>query len=313
MNKKIIIILSLSLNIIWGCVDGIEVELWGTCYNIQTTTSINLSQSGLIGEIPSNIGSLINLTYLNLFSNELIGEIPPEIGNLTNLTYLDFQMNQLSGEIPSDISNLVNLIILRLNDNNLSGEIPGNICDLTIDWTGIWSEYYQIPYFDVNNNNLCPYYPGCLTEENIGEQDTSNCENQFINNPGEDCLLDNGEIGFFDCELCCWDNFIYSWLGDGYCDQYGGCAWEGPQFNCTELGYDCGDCSNDGSSEYCLEDCNPADLNNDLQINIFDVIILLDCILDNELICNEICSDINMDQYINILDVISIINLILDI
>jgi hypothetical protein len=316
-NKKIIYLVSLFsiVSITWGCMDDIEVDLWGECYNIQTTTFLNLSQSGLTGEIPSNIGALINLTYLNLYANELSGVIPPEIGNLEDLTYLDLQMNELSGQIPLEIEDMVNLNILHLNDNYLSGEIPENICDLTIDWPGIWSEYYQIPYFDVHNNNLCPHYPECLTEENIGEQDTSNCENQILNNPGEECLLENGEIGFFDCELCCWDNFIYSWLGDGYCDQYGGCAWEGPQFNCAELGYDCGDCQDsDTLSEYCLEDCNYiGDLNNDLHINVFDVIILLDCILDDQLICNEICSDINMDQSINILDVISIVSLILDI
>jgi hypothetical protein len=176
-KHKIIYLLSvfLLMSIGWGCIEGVEVELWGECYNIEETTSLELSQSGLIGVIPSSIGNLINLTYLNLFSNELTGQIPPEIGNLINLTYLDLQMNQLSGQIPSEIANIVNLIILHLNDNNFSGEIPANICDLTIDWSGIWSEYYQIPYFDVDNNNLCPYYPECLTEENIGEQNTSEC------------------------------------------------------------------------------------------------------------------------------------------
>ena len=47
-----------------GCIDGVEVELWGECYNIETTTE------------------------LVLYSNQVSGEIPPEIGNLTNLTYL---------------------------------------------------------------------------------------------------------------------------------------------------------------------------------------------------------------------------------
>ena len=39
----------------WGCVDGIEVELWGECYNIEETTDLDLSWSGLTGEIPSEI------------------------------------------------------------------------------------------------------------------------------------------------------------------------------------------------------------------------------------------------------------------
>ena len=35
---------------------------------------------------------------------------------------------------------------------------------------------------------------------------------------------------------------------DGYCDQFGGCGWEGPQFDCPELSYDCGDCNDDFSN-----------------------------------------------------------------
>ena len=162
------------------CNEETEVELWGECYSIYET-SLNLAHSGLTGEIPSEIGDLINLTYLNLYSNQLTGEIPSEIGNLINLTYLDLQMNQLTGQIPSEIVNLINLIFLHLNKNNLTGEVPGNICDLTLDWSGIWSpEYYQIPYFNIDDNQLCPPYPECLTEEDIGEQDTSECEEQLL-------------------------------------------------------------------------------------------------------------------------------------
>ena len=156
------------------CDESIEVELWDECYNIEETTILNLSNSGLTGEIPSEIGTLINLTYLNLYSNQLIGEIPPEIGNLTNLTYLDLQINQLTGQIPSEISNLINLIFLHLNENNLTGEIPENICDLAIDWSGMWSDYYQIPYFNIDNNNLCLPYPECI-EDYIGQQGTLEC------------------------------------------------------------------------------------------------------------------------------------------
>ena len=212
--QKIIYLLSVFslMSIVLGCIDDVEVELWGECYNIQTTTSINLSQSGLVGEIPPNIGNLINLTYLNLYSNELTGEIPSDIGNLTNLTYLDLQMNQLSGEIPSEIGYLVNLIILHLNDNNLSGQIPDNICGLTIDWSGIWSEYYQIPYFDVDNNNLCPYYPECLNEENIGVQDTSACEEECPDSIEGDLNYD-GTVNIIDVVT-----LVTCILSDNRCD-----------------------------------------------------------------------------------------------
>jgi len=172
-NDVVDIVLLVNI-VLYETPGGCDVELWGECYNIDNTTSLNLSQSGLTGEIPAEIGNLINLTYLNLYANQLTGAIPTEIGNLTNLTHLDLQMNQLNGQIPYEIGDLVNLNILHLNDNNLSGQIPENICDLALDWSGIWNHYYQIPFFDIDDNNLCPPYPDCLYEE-VEQQDISNC------------------------------------------------------------------------------------------------------------------------------------------
>ena len=45
------------------CGDG-YVLLWGECYGIETTTSLNLTGSGLTGVIPPEIGNLTNLTDL---------------------------------------------------------------------------------------------------------------------------------------------------------------------------------------------------------------------------------------------------------
>ena len=90
----------------WGqdCDEGVEVELWGGCYNIEETIYLDLSNSGLTGEIP------------------------PEIGNLTNLTDLRLEYNQLTGEIPQAVCDLIennNLDIDKILDgNNLT-----NTCD----------------------------------------------------------------------------------------------------------------------------------------------------------------------------------------
>ena len=75
------------------------IELWGQCYNIETTTTLYLNNNQLTGEIPVEIGNLTNLEYLSLVDNQLTGEIPVEIGNLTNLEYLSLIDNQLTGEI----------------------------------------------------------------------------------------------------------------------------------------------------------------------------------------------------------------------
>ena len=143
------------------CDESIEIELWGECYNIETT-NLNLNNSGLTGEIPSEIGNLINLTSLLLYNNQLTGEIPSEIGNLTNLDYLNLRDNQLTGEIPSSIGNLTNLFFLNLSNNQFTGEIPSEICNQG-----------DTPY--VGNNKLCPPYPSCISQSDIDSQDTSNC------------------------------------------------------------------------------------------------------------------------------------------
>ena len=77
---------------------------------------------------------------------------------------------------------------------------------------------------------------------------------------GDECITQDGWIGFYDCELCCWDEWIVeNWLGDGWCDYLGGCGFEGPQFDCPELGYDCGDCNENWDESdpigFCSEEC----------------------------------------------------------
>tara|TARA_Y100000590_G_C15575430_1_gene960258 strand:+ start:28 stop:468 length:441 start_codon:yes stop_codon:yes gene_type:complete len=61
---------------------GKNVELWGECYNIAETESLDLRGSQLTGSIPPEIGQLVNLVFLRLDQNQLSGSIPSEIGNL---------------------------------------------------------------------------------------------------------------------------------------------------------------------------------------------------------------------------------------
>ena len=120
--------------------------------------------NALSGEIPESISDLTHIEHLNISgSYQLTGEIPSEIGNLINLRLLALDGNRHTGQIPESIGELVNLTELYLYDNQLSGTIPTEICNLT----NLTLELY--------NNQLCPPYPECLTEEMIGKQDTSNC------------------------------------------------------------------------------------------------------------------------------------------
>ena len=143
--------------------DGTEgIEIWGNCYSIENTLSLELSNSGIDGAISPEIGRLINLTYLNLANNQLSGEIPSEIGNLINLNSLFLTSNQLSGDIPESMENMTNLFSLWLSDNQLSG-MPSNICS--------WPSFIN-GYLLLSSNQFCPPYLECI-EQNLGIQDCS--------------------------------------------------------------------------------------------------------------------------------------------
>jgi len=176
MIKKLI--LFLSINIVFGCIDGEEVELWGDCYNIDNTFNIDKTRSG-VSSIPSEISELKNLTYLFL-GNNWISSIPPEIGelknlillnldhnkikfipyeisNLTSLEYLSLNDNLITGKFPPFLLKLSNLEILNLSKNKFNGEIPSEITDLSklmILWIDNNEFYGRIPESISNLQNL---------------------------------------------------------------------------------------------------------------------------------------------------------------
>ena len=97
-------------------------------------TTLYIPNSGLSGKIPASLGSLSKLKWLGLGHNNLSGSIPSELGNLSNLASLRLDENNLSGPIPSSLGNLSNLVEVNLDGNNLSGPIPsslGNLSNLT--------------------------------------------------------------------------------------------------------------------------------------------------------------------------------------
>ena len=50
-----------------SAIDGTSgVELWGKCYSIKNTKSLNLYNNSLEGPIDPQIGELVNLNFLSL-------------------------------------------------------------------------------------------------------------------------------------------------------------------------------------------------------------------------------------------------------
>ena len=94
--------------------------------------------------------------------------------------------------------NNLDLVFLKLNDNQLSGFIPPEFCNI-----------YSV---DLSNNEFCPEYPSCLTVEELGYQNTSQCNDDFcdLNLDGEINIIDviiviNCIIGTDSCDYICMD------------------------------------------------------------------------------------------------------------
>ena len=104
---------------------------------------LRMSSEGIVGTIPSELGSLANLQQLYLWGNQLTGEIPPELGGLSNLTHLYLDNNLLTGEIPPELGGLSNLNGWISASNQLTGTIPtelGNLANLT----GLFLHFNQL-------------------------------------------------------------------------------------------------------------------------------------------------------------------------
>ena len=109
-----------------GIVGTIPSEL-GSLANLQ---GLWLSGNRLTGGIPTELGSLANLQSLSLSGNLLAGEIPKELGSLANLQSLSLGENRLTGGIPKELGSLANLQSLSLGENRLTGEIPKELGSL---------------------------------------------------------------------------------------------------------------------------------------------------------------------------------------
>ncbi|KAF8030736.1 LOW QUALITY PROTEIN: hypothetical protein BT93_D0043 [Corymbia citriodora subsp. variegata] len=102
----------------------------------------------MFGEIPGEIGNLLNLQRLNMYLNQFSGEVPSNFGNLQNLAILQLGNNNLRGTIPTPLGNLTELTRLSLYHNNFHGQIPSHI-----------SKCQSLQYLDLSSNNLSGTIP----------------------------------------------------------------------------------------------------------------------------------------------------------
>jgi len=273
-KQKLITLMTIFslMSVGWGCIDSVEVELWGQCYNINTTTMISSNiNDTLTGEIPEQICELVNLYYLDLGENDLNGGIPECIGNLINLNVLKLFNNELFGEIPSSICNLNIIEEIHLGGNNLTGQIPDCIFDLPLlvslslpvnelsgNIPNNIGNLSNLVYLSLRDNQLSGYIPNSICDLMINFEENNNIFQGFT--------IQNNNL----------------------CEPYPVCV----------------------ESFVGNQECISGDFNGDNNVNILDVIIMINCILLNSNCNNNF--DLNFDEVINIMDIIVLINIILN-
>ena len=141
----------------------------GEWHGVQTddegrVTQLNLSENGLSGQIPAELGNLSNLYWLTLLENQLSGPVPPELGDLSNLEGMFLSQNQLSGPLPPELGNLSDLGSLHLSGNQLTGQIPSEFGDLS-----------RLNSLDLKDNQLTGEIPSELG-------DLSNLKSLYLEN-----------------------------------------------------------------------------------------------------------------------------------
>lgn len=120
--------------------DGVTVDM-----QAGRVSGLDLAETDLTGEIPSEIGNLTGLVHLAMWRNNLEGGIPAELGNLTRLDTLGLFENSLSGAVPAELGNLVNLRVMELQDNRLIGPMPETLMNLS-----------KLEYLNIDQNQgLC--------------------------------------------------------------------------------------------------------------------------------------------------------------
>ncbi|KAI3466750.1 hypothetical protein Pfo_023413 [Paulownia fortunei] len=94
-------------------------------------TALNISNMGLSGTIPPQLGNLSFLVYLNLEYNLFSGNLPQELSLLHRLKFISLRVNNFRGEIPSWLGLLPKLEYLSLRNNSFTGFIPNTLSNLS--------------------------------------------------------------------------------------------------------------------------------------------------------------------------------------
>ena len=169
-------------------------EKWrGVTMENGRVVKLELTEAGLTGAVPAEIGRLTSLTVLDLGGNKLTS-LPAEIGQLTSLTELSLFCNKLT-TLPAEIGQLTSLESLYLSRNQLTS-LPAEIGQLT-----------SLTELHLSGNRLTtvPYEIGLITSLvrlDLTNNKLTSMPAAIWNKCADDCHLDvDNDVGLDDDPL----------------------------------------------------------------------------------------------------------------
>ena len=112
----------------WASGDPCADHWAGVSCNNGVVVGLQLSNSGLQGTLPPELGNLTSLNDIQLYNNRLSGTLPPELFRLISLTgNLGLFNNAISGTLSSQIGALSNVNNVGLTGNQLIGTLPTSL------------------------------------------------------------------------------------------------------------------------------------------------------------------------------------------
>lgn len=144
----------------------------GVFGSLSSLRALSIHDNAIVGPLPSDLASCVQLRYLYLHRNGFEGDISV-LGSLKKLINLDISQNKFSSDDVSTIGSLRDLANLDLGSNEFSGRIPESFSELqnlrsllleNNDFSGVIPDLdlRNLKSFNVSYNNLTGSVPNKL-------------------------------------------------------------------------------------------------------------------------------------------------------
>nr|XP_027088252.1 receptor kinase-like protein Xa21 isoform X1 [Coffea arabica] len=97
--------------------------------NLSFLVSLDMGDNSFHGHLPEGMAHLRRIRFISLSHNNFTGEIPSWFGFLEKLQHLSLRNNSFTGFLPPPLFNISGLGVIDFSENNLSGIIPVDMCN----------------------------------------------------------------------------------------------------------------------------------------------------------------------------------------